>query len=493
VARTLSKSRYQKGLQCEKALWLGVHRRDLAPSVSEVQQAVFDQGSEVGRLAQRLFPGGVEVTDDHLHQAEALESTRRLLAEGVRILYEPAFTFGGAFARVDILVGTDGGVWDLYEVKSSASLKDVHITDAAVQAYAVEGSGLPVRTINVVHLDSSYVYQGGAYDLPALFKIDNVTDMAREYMRAVPAEIARLQTVLDGPEPVVRVGMRCTTPYPCEFAGYCHAFLPAEHPVTDLPRLHEPELHALLDAGIRSILDIPPDFPGLTATQRETVEAVQAGEPRVDAEALAAALSAIVWPAYHLDFETIMPALPLWPGTRPYQTIPFQYSIHAHHRDGSVWHHEYLHAGTDDPRPRLARHLLTDLGAEGSIVHYSSYERTQIDGLASALPEIAHEFSNVRKRLFDLESVIRRTTRHPRAGGSSSIKRVLPAWCPDLTYKGMSIADGQTASVRYLRVVRGLASAEETEATLRDLSEYCALDTFAMVRLLEEMLKLAAV
>lgn len=489
MARTLSKSRYQKGLQCEKALWLTVHQRDCATPVSESQQAVFDQGSEVGRLAQQLFPGGVEVADDFLHQAEALDTTARLLAEGVRVLYEPAFSFGGAFARVDILVAVGDGTWDLYEVKSSASLKDVHITDAAVQAYAVEGSGLKLRTINVVHLNSAYVYSGGEYDVRQLFALADVTDMAREYLRVVPEEVARLQAVLGGPEPEVRVGMRCSSPYPCEFAAYCHAFLPGEHPITHLPRLQEPQLHALLDAGITSILEIPAGFPGLSAAQREMVEVVQAGEPHVDLEQLSGALAALTWPVYHLDFETVMPALPLWPQTRPYQTIPFQYSVHVHYEDGSTEHREYLHAGTGDPRRPLAEHLLADLGERGSIVHYTNYERTQIDALAVALPALAPGLRAARARLFDLEPVIRRTTQHPRAAGRSSIKYVLPAWCPDLSYEGMNIADGQTASLRYLRVARGLAEPEEAESTLRDLAEYCALDTLAMVRLLNELLR----
>lgn len=491
MARTLSKSRFQKGLQCEKALWLSIHRRDLATPVSENQQWVFDQGTEVGRLAQQLFPGGIEVTADHVHQAEALDTTARLLAEGATVLYEPAFTFGGAFARVDLLVSAGDGMWDLYEVKSSASLKDVHITDAAVQAYAVEGSGLDLRTINVVHLNSAYVYPGGEYDPAALFTIADVTGMAREYLRSVPDEIARLQAVLEGSEPELRVGMQCTSPYPCDFAAYCHAFLPEEHPITGLPRLQERQLHALLDAGLTCILDVPESFPGLTAAQRETVAAVQAGEPHVDARGLASALAALTWPVYHLDFETIMPALPLWPGTRPYQTIPFQYSIHVHSQDGSVEHREYLHAGTTDPRRPLAEHMLADLGTSGSIAHYTAYERTQIEGLAAAFPDLAPALNALRSRLFDLEPVIRRNTRHPDAAGRSSIKAVLPAWCPDMSYAGMNIADGQTASVRYLRVVKGIADDGEREATLNDLIEYCSLDTAAMVSLLKEMLRLA--
>ncbi len=489
--RSLSKSRFQTGLQCPKALWLSVHRRELATPTSETQQWVFDQGSDVGRLAQQLFPGGIEVTEDHTQGARALATTERLLSEGVGVLYEPAFACAGIFARVDILVSAGDGTWDLYEVKSSTRTKDVHVTDAAVQAYAVESAGLAVRTINIVHLDSTYVYEGGAYDIPALFAIEDVTPAARTFMAHLPETVARLQAVLAGPEPQVRIGAQCSSPYACDFRSHCHAFLPAQHPVTELPRLREPQLHALLDLGVLSVFDVPADFPGLDPAQREAVDVVQSGRPLVDSEELGRSLQTLVWPVYHLDFETVNPALPLWPGTRPYEVIPFQYSVHVQYGDERVEHREYLHRTPDDPRPELARRLIGDLGTTGSVAHYTRYERTQLAALARAVPELATDIDAVIRRLFDLEPMIKNNARHPDAAGRSSIKAVLPAWCPDCSYVGLGINDGQSASVRYLRVVKGLADHGEADRTFSDLLEYCGMDTYAMVRLLSEMMRMA--
>ena len=488
---SISKSRFQKGLQCGKALWLAVHRKDLVTPPSEAQQWIFDQGTEVGRLAQRLFPGGVEVAEGFRQPAEALATTQRLLAEGVTALFEPAFEYDGVFVRVDILAAAGDGRWDLYEVKSTGSAKSVHTTDAAVQAYAVEGSGLTLRTINVVHLDTSYVYEGGEYDLERLFAVADITEAAREYMPQVPAHLVRMRALLAGPEPDVRIGDRCDAPYACDFKDYCHAFMPAQHPVTDIPRLTEWQLHALLDAGITCIADVPPGDPDLTAAQRRVVEVVRAGTPEIDAAGLADALSALTWPVYHLDFETVMPALPLWSGTRPYQAVPFQYSVHVHEADGSHTHREYLHEGPDDPRPALVARMLDDLGEGGSIAHYSAYERRVLNELATALPEFADALSAVRARLFDLESVIKRHTVHPAAAGRTSIKFVLPAWCPDLSYAGLAIADGQVASARYLGVLKGLVPPDEAERVCGELREYCGLDTYAMVRLLDELRRVA--
>ncbi|MDO9556181.1 MAG: DUF2779 domain-containing protein [Coriobacteriia bacterium] len=486
MSTRLSKSRFQKGLQCPRALWLSVHEPTAAALVTESKQWIFDQGTEVGRLAQQLFGGGTEVAEDYRHQREALETTKRLLEGGASILYEPAFYFDDVLVRVDVLVKV-GDAWDLYEVKSTSKVKPEHVTDVAVQTYVVEGCGLTVRRSCIVHLDTSYVYEGGEYDLSALFAVEDVTAQARAFMPAVPGLLESFRTMLDGPEPDVRVGAQCTTPYECDFSARCHAFMPAEHPITNLPRLSEGALHALLDLGITSIRDIPDDFSGLTPTQAETVAAVKKGEPLVQRDGLAEALSALEWPVYHLDFETINPALPLWPGTRPYQVIPFQYSIHVQQEDGTYEHREYLHTGGTDPRRLLTERMLADLAETGSVTHYTSFERQRLERLATAFPDLAKRINAVIGRLFDLEPVIKQFTTHPDACGRTSIKYVLPAWCPDMSYAGLEIGDGQTASVRYTMAVRGMLSAEEIEKLYADLLIYCGQDTFAMVRLLERL------
>ncbi|MDZ4655058.1 MAG: DUF2779 domain-containing protein [Coriobacteriia bacterium] len=491
MSTRLSKSRFQKGLQCPRALWLSVHEPESAEPTTESKQWIFDQGTEVGQLAQQLFGGGVEVAEDYRHQREALATTKRLLEEGVSALYEPAFYFDGVLVRVDALVKA-GDAWNLFEVKSTGKLKPEHVTDAAVQTYVVEGCGLTVRRANIVHLNTSYVYEGGDYDLAALFAVEDVTRDARAFMPAIPGLLESFQAMLAGPEPEIRVGAQCNTPYPCDFSARCHAFLPAVHPITNLPRLSERALHALLDLGVTCIRDIPDDFSRLTPTQAETVAAVKKGEPLVHQAGLADALGALTWPVYHLDFETINPALPLWPGTRPYQVSPFQYSIHVHHEDGTYEHREYLHRGGTDPRRPLAERMLTDLAETGSVTHYTSFERQRLEGLATAFPDLAKRINAVIGRLFDLEPVIKQFTKHPDACGRTSIKYVLPAWCPDMSYAGLEIGDGKTASVRYTMAVRGMLSAEEAEQLYADLLVYCGQDTFAMVRLLDALRELVS-
>ena len=487
----LSKSRFQKGLQCEKALWLSVHEPQSADPVTESTQWVFDQGTAVGRIAHGLFPGGIEVTEDYLHSTEALGTTARLLAEGASVLYEPAFSHDGVLVRVDCLVRVEDDAFDLYEVKSTTKLKPEHVTDAAVQTYVVEGSGFKVRRSCIVHLDTTYVYEGGAYDASRLFAIEDVTAQAREFMPLVHDTLERFRVMLDGPEPQIRIGQQCRNPYECDFATRCRGFLPAEHPVTDLPRITDDTLHLLLDEGILCIRDIPDLYAPLTPAQRSTVRVIKSGEPEVDATGLAHDLSRLEYPIYHLDFETFRSALPLWPGSRPYELVPFQYSIHIEHEDGSFEHREYLHESGTDPRRPLAENLLRDLGERGSVTHYTTYERQVLDALAAALPHLVEPIARVKSRMFDLEAVIRSRTRHPATNGRTSIKCVLPAWCDDVSYSDLGIQDGQTASVRYLKAITGVLDEKARQRVLEDLTAYCGTDTLAMVRLLQTLRELA--
>lgn len=482
----LSKSRFQAGLQCPKRLWLTAHAPELATPTSERQQHIFDTGHAVGELARTRFPGGVLVAEDHTQSAQALETTRALLASDPQppAIFEATFEYGGVFVRADVIRRAGDGEWDLIEVKSGTKVKPENVTDIAVQLWVLEGAGLRIRRAYLMHLNRDYVYPGGDYDVRELFSPEDVTDQARAFTAQVPALVADMLAMLESPEPPdVRIGKHCNDPYDCDFAEYCHAFLP-ERPVTSLPRLNAATLDALLAAGIHAIDEVPTSFPGLTTQQREVCELVRTGEPRFVGD-VARTLSGLAYPLRFLDFETLMSALPLWPGTRPWQQIPFQWSLHVLDEDGSLTHMEFLHEGPGDPRPSLTESLLDALGTHGSIIVYTSFERTRLRELASALPEHAAALAALEPRLFDLERAVAWHVRHPECLGSTSIKVVLPALAPDLTYSGLGIADGNTAALRYLHAITGHADDETRERTFAELREYCGLDTLAMVRLLE--------
>ncbi|MDT8439360.1 MAG: DUF2779 domain-containing protein [Wenzhouxiangellaceae bacterium] len=369
----LSKSRFMSGQQCELKLWYDAYRRDLATPPSEQLQVLFDTGHAVGHLAQQRWPGGVEVGFKPWERDPAVAQTRKLMADPkVPAIYEAAFLHQNLYVRVDILARTDTG-WDLVEVKSSTRPeKEVFLQDLAVQYWVLSQLGVPLREVGILVLNNQYVYPGGNYDLQALFRFHEATEFCQEHSGWVGSDVQRLHAVLARSEPpAVEIGDHCFRPYECPYYAHCsEGLIEVEHPISDLYRLSQGRREELIASGVETIPDIPEDFP-LSDVQERIREAVRTGQPWRSAE-LDDRLNEVEWPLYYLDFEAFQPALPRFVGTKPYQAIPFQFSLHVQARpDDPVEHHEYLHTENTDPRPDLIDQLLDVIGRTGSIVVYS--------------------------------------------------------------------------------------------------------------------------
>ncbi len=486
---SLSKSRFQSGLQCLKRLYLECYNRELADEIDAARQAIFDSGHVVGEKARLCFPGGRLVEESYLEHGRAVGTTKAMLADSsIPALYEAAVNFEGIRARFDVLVRRDGQGFDLVEVKSSTGVKDEHITDVAIQLYAAEGSGIAVDRAYLMHLNREYVYQGGEHDLEQLFTLADVTEAAREYVsQRVSGELAEMWETLElDSAPEIDTGKHCKKPYTCSFFGHCHRGEP-EHSVMQLPRLGDSLLERLKGLGISSIGDIPSDLSGLSAVQSRIRDSVVGGRPYVG-PGLRRSLGEIALPASFLDFETINPAIPLYIGTRPYERIPFQWSLHVLDGSGNLTHREFLNPDAEDPRERFASSLLETLPAAGSIVTYSSYEKTVINGLSQEFPEYRDGLLALNARMVDLLKVVRDGYYHPGFHGSFSIKSVLPALVPDSGYDELDVKEGLAASAAYSRLVSGDVP-EDDEAELREsLLAYCKRDTEAMVRVYYRLL-----
>jgi hypothetical protein len=479
----LSKSRFLSGLQCQKRLYLEDHAPELADAADPYRRSILEAGSRVGALARRCYPGGVLIEEDHLRHDEAVLRTRALLGDpAVPAIYEAAFTWDGIRIRADVLVRVAEDVFDLVEVKSSAGAKPEHEWDVAVQLAVLRGSGVSIRRAGLLHLGRGYVYGGGEYDLDRLFSFADMTGAAQAKQPEVLAVLAAMRTVLRREaSPSVPVGAHCESPHWCPFFGHCHRGLPAD-PFAGLPRASERLRMELAEAGIGASADIPHDFPGLSALQVRALAALRSGERFCDPE-IREILGALERPIHFLDFETVMPALPLYAGTRPYDTIPFQWSDHVLHDDGRLEHREYLDAGAGDPRARFAETLLDSLGERGAIVVYSGYEEARLGDLAGWLPELRARIEAVRPRLFDLLGAVRRHVYDTGFNGSFSLKSVLPALVPSLGYDDLAIGNGGLASLAFAEIQEA-STAPERRSELRDqLRAYCARDTLALVEL----------
>jgi len=343
---TLSKSQYIRGLQCPRSLWLYKKRPELRAKPDAAQEARFESGYEVGELAKGLFPGGVEIAFDPEDFEGMISKTRRLVAEGTEVIYEATFRERGIFAMADILVREEEG-WVFYEVKSSTSVKEYHLDDAAIQWYALSGV-LPLKRAAIVHIDNSYVRRG-ELEPEKLLKIVDVTEEVLSRQEAIPEKLREFGEVLASEEePAVDIGPHCSDPFDCDFSDHCWAHVPERNSIFELYRMNGGKKFALYEEGIVRLEEIPDDYP-LNAVQRLQLETLRSGHPHIDREKIGAFLKKLRYPLNFFDFETFMEAVPRFDGERPYMQIPFQYSLHILQEDGTLEHREFLAREGSDP------------------------------------------------------------------------------------------------------------------------------------------------
>jgi len=318
-----------------------------------------------------------------------------------------------------------------------------------------------------------------------------VTAETFEYLEFdIPRHLEEMWEILQGERrPDIDVGKHCKEPHQCPFFGYCHRD-GSRNPAYQLPRITAKALRELDNLGARDIQDIPVGFTGLSATQQRIRDSVVSGQPYISG-GLEAELRKVQFPIHFLDFETVGPALPLYSGNRPYQTIPFQWSLHILNSDGKLHHQGFLHDGSTDPRREFVESLLKAVAPEGSIAVYSHYEKGVLNRLAELFPRHEVQLSNLVDRLYDLLPVVRNHYYHPDFRGSFSIKRVLPTLVPGMDYKHLEIQDGNAASFAFFEMVNSKTNELQREKIRQALWNYCAQDTKALVQVFSALCSMA--
>jgi predicted RecB family nuclease len=485
-AQRLSKSRYMSGLQCPKMLWWRVHEPDAPELVAgEGLQAILTRGQRVGELAREQVPGGALIDRPHHEFEGRVAATAEALANGARAIYEASFLEDGVFVAVDILERRRNG-FVLIEVKSTLDVKEEHLPDVAVQVHVVRRAGLTVSRAQVMHLNRECHYP----DLSNLFVRENVTTRIRPALRAVPKEIASLTVAISGSLPEVATGPHCNAPYICPFIGRCWP-RPPEHHVSTLYGIRASKVAKLQAEGIQTLFDLSSDFTASEVALRQ-IRSVKARDI-VAERGLRWDLARLKPPLAFLDFETISPAVPVWPGCHPYEQVPVQFSCHVLGPSG-LEHFEWLAEGPGDPREEFARKVISACAGAKMIVAYNApFEKRCVKSLADALPDLSSDLTALSKRLRDLLPIVRDHVYHPDFGGSFSLKSVLPALVPGLGYDDLEIQGGSAASTALETLLLNAAafSQSERQALRGDLLRYCERDTLAMVRLHSRLRELA--
>lgn len=485
--RSLSKSKLLAYRQCPKRLWLEIHRSDLMEWSAQAQ-ASFLVGHEVGEIAKTIYdPKGKGVVFDPAVEGydEVVIRTGDLIESQVP-LFEAGFNANGARAYVDVMLPRrrkGQKVWHMVEVKSSSMVKETHKDDVAIQSYITRASGVPLHSVAVAHIDSEWVYPGGD-DYQGLLKEVDMAEDALGRDEEVQDWIAAAQAIArKRKEPEIDVGRHCAEPYPCGFLGYCQRDAVAdEYSVAFLPGNKNNKLRNLIEVeGVSDLREVPDGFlnPKQLRVKTHTLD----GTVYFDASAAAAALAPHKLPALFLDFETINLAVPIWKGTRPFQQIPFQFSLHRLSRTGTLTQQEFLDLSGQDPSRKFAEALIAACGERGPIFVYSAFESSRICDLAKRFPKVARPLLAINERLVDLLPIASEHYYHPDQQGKWSIKCVLPTIAPDLRYDALDgVQDGGMAMTVYREAVHPDTTNARKEVIKRQLRDYCRLDTEAMVR-----------
>lgn len=486
----LSKSKILAFRQCPKRLWLEVKKPELL-KVSAATSAKFNVGFKVGAIAQSLYDPEnkgtlIDIKKEGFSQALARSQS---LVDSDAPIFEAGFSANGVLAFADVMLPTevDGKrLWDMVEVKSSASVKGYHRDDIAIQSYVAQLSGFKLNSVSIAHIDSNWVYPGDE-QYNGLLKANDLTTQALSRSDEVKLWVEQAQQVLAGDEPDIDVGDQCSKPFECGFYAHCtRDQVKPEYPLTWLPRLSSKKMKALTVQGINDLRDVPNGM--LNKTQLRVKKHTLSKQTFFDQMSAQNALSKFDLPAYFLDFETIMFAVPIWKGTRPYQQIPFQFSLHALNQKNELNHIEFLDLSGNDPSMSFAETLIASCGKHGPVFVYNAgFENSRIRELAKRFPVLSADLLAITKRVVDLWPIAKNYYYHPSQHGSWSIKKVLPAFVPELNYANLQgVQDGGMAMNAFLEAIHSSTSTARKSEIEQQLLEYCKLDTYAMVKLWQE-------
>ena len=489
-----SKSKYCLAWQCPKLLWLNKYKPELKPEDPSLQ-ARFDEGNVVGDMAMQLFGDFTEVTafkdDGKLDLNKMLDLTKECLANGTENICEASFNYNGLYCAVDILHKENGG-YAIYEVKSSTHAPHIYAVDISYQKYVLEHCGVNITGTYLICIDPEYV-RGEELDIHKFFQIIDMSRDVNDELQNVPSLLRKAEQIYSlKDEPKKDIGEHCRDPYECAFWGYCTKHLPTPN-VFDLYRMSFKKALEHYYNGQIGFNDLLFDSSITNAKQlRQMLHNASVQPDDIDKDGIRDFLDTLSFPIYFLDFETMQPVIPQFPGTKPYAQIPFQYSLHyIEYEGGPLLHKEFLAESGANPLRAIAERLCEDIPMNVCVTAYNkAFECTRLKELAGYFPNLAEHLLNIESNMKDLLVPFQSGYYYNKAmGGSFSIKSVLPALFPNdpaLDYHNLDqIHNGGEAMTIFPQIQ--YMNEEDKATTRHNLLKYCELDTFAMVKLWEKL------
>ncbi|EAK0372791.1 DUF2779 domain-containing protein [Campylobacter jejuni] len=486
----LSKSKYTKGIQCAKSLWLNTYKNEVLSTPNENALAKFSTGNKIGELAYKLFPNGIKIKFENSSFDEKCEQTKQLLKNNQEVIYEVTFCYNDILVMIDILQNTKEGLI-INEVKSSTSLKNIYTDDCSLQYYVLSNLNYKIKQVNLIYLNNEYIRED-FLDINKLFIINDITKEVLLYQEQVKENLKYFEEILNKKEePNIDIGTHCFNPYECEGYEYCwnkQRNLCENENIFNISRLNTNKKFEFYYKDIIDLKDIK-DLSNFNENQQIQIKASLNKEIYINKDNIKKFLDTLNYPIYHLDFETFMQAVPEFKGIKPYMQIPFQYSLHIDHKD-KLEHKEFLSECGVDPRYELAKKLINDIPKDVCVLAYNaSFEKGVIRNLAITYPELSEYLLNIEKNIKDLMLPFQnKDYYHYKMQGSYSIKKVLPALIPDMekAYKDLELIHNGNEAMQSFELMQNMD--QNTQVKYRKaLLEYCKLDTLAMVKILKHL------
>jgi hypothetical protein len=481
-------------LECVKNAWLKLYKgSELADffTFSPAEQSRLDKGNLAELWARKLFPAGIliEKSGD-----EAALLTAMHIEQRTPVLFQSTFFHDAFMVRNDVLAyNADTQKWNLYEIKSKSSLDEIdHVEDATFQAIVLKECGIELENVFIVHLNKDYIRTADV-DVKELFVLNNVTDKvkAREEHTKERMLRAKIDLSQDKEESLACQCLYNGRSAHCKTFSYSYPRVP-NISVHDIARISTKKLQQLIDSNILNIDEVPSNFT-LTEIQQKQVNAYKFKTPIFNAGIIEQELNKLTYPLYFLDYESYSHPVPLYNGFKPWQQVPFQFSLQVIANDGAEpVTFGYLHEADSDPSEVIIQKLIELIGSTGSVVvWHKSFEQMINNQLGERHPEHKAFLQNLNDRCFDLEEIF--TKQHyvdPLFNGKTSIKNVLPALIPDLSYGALSIQSGDVASEKWFNMITGEVTTSEKVVIAKELKNYCNLDTYAMYKIKQFLLSI---
>lgn len=480
----LSKSDYLLYLKHPAWLWLKKHDKERLPQIDDNTQAVFDAGNLFEGYAEKHFENGVRLGfTDYASYLALPEQTLEALLGGVKTIFQARFLAGQMTCICDVIDVVADKTFDLYEIKSSTSAKPEHIIDLAFQVKVIEASGFKVRNIFVIHVNNGYV-RNGDIDPKEFSIISDVTDKVRAKEDYTSTKIDEaLSTMQLSEVPDLSPSLAGNGAFGEWLEIYKSLSDLPDDTIYDLCGLNASKVEALENAGITTLQEIPDDYK-LSPKQSLQVQAAKLDQQLILNEPIREFLSHLQFPLYFLDYETLGGIVPAFDGLKPYQQVPFQYSLHIiDSPEADLRHEEYLHREATNPCEQLSSSLRNHIGDKGTIIVWNESFEKKCNSLLGEIVSDQSEFLNqVNDRIVDLMIPFAKGWFvDKRFCGSASIKNVLPVIAPHLSYKTLGIQEGASAQRLWTQSVIDGKDHIDKEVLFADLIEYCKLDTLAMV------------